>query len=174
MANLVSKESHGETDARLDLVLERIIDLPRERVWDAWTKPEQLKKWFTPEPWKTVDCEIDLRPGGAFRTVMQSPEGQQFPNEGCYLEVVENTRLVWTSALLPGFRPASLTAAPGHECAELAMTAIITLEPLGDRTKYTAIALHANPESRKRHEEMGFHEGWGKALDQLVAQMKAA
>ena len=49
----------------------------------AWTTPEHLKKWFTPAPWTTVDCEIDLRPGGIFRTVMRSPEGQEFPNVGC-------------------------------------------------------------------------------------------
>lgn len=174
MPNTRTKEHTTGTDPRLDLVIERVIDVPRARVWEAWTNPEQLKKWFTPEPWKTVDCEIDLRPGGAFRTVMQSPEGQKFPNEGCFLEIIENTRLVWTSALLPGFRPANLTAAPGHECAELAMTAIILLESQGNKTKYTAIALHADPESRQRHADMGFHEGWGKALDQLVAHVKVS
>jgi len=174
MANTVTNERITETDPRLDLVLERVIDVPRDRVWKAWTKPAQLMKWFTPEPWKTVDCEMDLRPGGIFRTVMRSPEGQEFPNVGCILEVVENQRLVWTSALLPGFRPANLAATPGHECAELAMTAIIQLESQGDKTKYTAIALHADPESRKRHADMGFHDGWGKALDQLVAHMTAA
>lgn len=64
---------------KLDLVLERVIDVSPEAVWDAWTKPELLKQWFTPAPWKTVECSIDLRQGGAFSTTMQSPEGQQFP-----------------------------------------------------------------------------------------------
>jgi uncharacterized protein YndB with AHSA1/START domain len=162
-----------KTDPHLDLVLERVIDVPRSRVWEAWTNPEHLKKWFTPEPWKTVDCEMDLRPGGIFRTVMRSPEGQEFPNVGCFLEIVENEKLVWTSALLPGYRPANLAPTPGHECAELAMTAIILLESQGSKTKYTAIVLHADPEGRRKHEEMGFHEGWGTALDQLVAHMQA-
>lgn len=174
MAITQTKEHKTEIDPRLDLVLERVIDVPRKRVWEAWTTPEHIKKWFTPAPWKTVDCEIDLRPGGIFRTVMRSPEGQEFPSAGCYLEIVENERLVWTSALLPGFRPANLAATPGHECAELAMTAIIQLESQGDKTKYTAIALHADPESRQRHADMGFQDGWGKALDQLVDVMKAA
>ena len=49
---------------KLDLILERVVDVPRELVWKAWTTPEYLIKWFTPEPWKTVDCELDLRPGG--------------------------------------------------------------------------------------------------------------
>src|SRR5689334_4833915 len=78
------------TNSKLDLVLERTIDVPRERVWAAWTKPEHIKKWFTPAPWKTVDCEIDLRPGGIFRTVMRSPEGDEHSNAGCYLEIVPN------------------------------------------------------------------------------------
>jgi len=89
-----------------DLIMERTVDAPRELVWDAWTRPELLKQWFTPAPWKTLDAEIDLRPGGAFRTVMQSPEGQEFPNSNSFLEVVRHERLVWTSALQPGWRPA--------------------------------------------------------------------
>ena len=87
-----------KTDPRLDLVLERVVEVPPELVWKAWTEPEHLKRWFTPLPWTTVECEIDLRPGGIFRTVMRSPEGQDHPNMGCYLEVVPNRRLVWTDA----------------------------------------------------------------------------
>lgn len=72
----------------LDLVLEKEVDVLPEEIWHAWTTPEHLKQWFCPLPWKTIDCEIDLKPGGLFRTIMQSPEGQQFPNCGCYLEVI--------------------------------------------------------------------------------------
>lgn len=161
-------------DPELDLVLERVVDVPVDLVWKAWTEPEHVKAWFTPAPWKTVECSIDLRPGGAFTTVMESPEGQRFPNSGCYLDVVPKSRLVWTSALLPGFRPADLAPAPGHECAELAMTAILHLEAQGGKTKYTAVALHADAKSRKRHADMGFADGWGKALEQLVDHMKKA
>jgi hypothetical protein len=65
-----------QPDPLLDLVFERIVDVPQELVWAAWTTPEHLTHWFTPVPWKTVDCKIDLRPGGIFRTVMRSPEGK--------------------------------------------------------------------------------------------------
>ena len=157
--------SHPEFDPALDLVLERVIDIAPELVWRAWTDPTIITQWFTPVPWKTIACEIDLRPGGAFKTVMQSPEGQSFPNVGCYLEVIENKKLVWTSAIGPGFRPLTAVASP-------AMTAILLLEPHGTGTKYTAIAIHKDEQDRKAHEAMGFHEGWGKALDQLVAAMK--
>ena len=149
-------------DPKLDLVLERIVDVPRELVWAAWTRPEHLKVWFTPRPWTVSDCEIDLRPGGIFRTVMRSPEGQEFPNIGCYLEVVPNERLVWTDALLPGYRPSEKPF----------FTAIITLEPRGKGTRYIATAIHRDEAGCRQHAEMGFHEGWGTALDQLVAHTK--
>lgn len=149
-------------DPELDLVLERVVDVPRKLVWQAWTRPEHVKKWFAPAPWSIAECEIDLRPGGAFRSVMRSPEGELFPNEGCYLEIVENQRLVFTDALTPGFRPAENPF----------FTAIITLADSGAGTRYTARALHKSPDDRKKHEEMGFAEGWGKCLDQLAALAK--
>lgn len=77
-----------------EVVITRVLDAPRELVWEAWTMPEKLLPWFCPLPWKTIACEIDLRAGGIFRTVMQSPEGQQFPNNGCYLEIIKNEKLV--------------------------------------------------------------------------------
>ncbi len=153
-----------QPDPRLDLVLERIVDLPPSQVWQAWTNPEHLMQWFCPKPWTTIECEIDLRPGGIFKTVMRSPEGEVMPaGAGCYLEVVPNERLVWTDALLPGYRPSS----------ESFMTAMILLEPHGRGTKYTAIAMHKNEEDTRKHAEMGFVEGWGIALDQLVEHMKS-
>ncbi len=100
MANAKTKD-----DGHLDLVLTRYTKLPRALLWRCWTEPEHLMPWFCPLPWKTIDCEIDLRPGGIFRSTMLSPEGKEFPNTGCYLEVVKHERLVWTDALLPGYRP---------------------------------------------------------------------
>jgi uncharacterized protein YndB with AHSA1/START domain len=131
-------------------------------VWDAWTKAEQLKHWFTPAPWKTSECEIDLRPGGRFRTVMNGPDGEVVDSEGCYLEIDPGRKLVWTDALAADYRPQS---APF-------LTGIVLLEDAGEGTKYTAIAKHADPESKTKHEEMGFHQGWGAALDQLVAYVR--
>lgn len=157
-------------NAQLDLMLERVVDVPKELVWKAWTTPELILKWFTPAPWSTVDCEIDLRPGGIFRTVMRSPEGQEFPGMGCFLEIVENRKLVWTNVLGPGYRPATLPT--DDSCESLAFTAVISFEDQGKGTKYTALVIHGDEATRKRHEEMGFHEGWSAALDQLVALVK--
>lgn len=155
-------------DPELDLVLERYIDVPTELVWRAWTTPDLLVKWFTPQPWSTASAEIDLRPGGVFRVVMRSPEGQEIDQgAGCYLEVVEGRKLVWTSALEPGFRPSRADPGIGH------FTAVIRMEPKGSGTQYSATAIHSKVESRKKHEEMGFFEGWGAALDQLVDLVKS-
>lgn len=158
----------------LDLHFERIVAVPKERIWQAWTQPQLLMPWFCPLPWKTVECEIDLRPGGVFRTVMQSPEGQKFPNDGCYLEVIENERLVWTNALLPGFRPALTTATCGDASVSFAFTAMIELASHGQGTRYTATAMHADAAGCQQHAAMGFQEGWGKALDQLVAMVSSS
>jgi uncharacterized protein YndB with AHSA1/START domain len=157
-------------DPKLDLTFAREVDLAPEWIWRAWTTPALLLQWFTPAPWKTVDCEIDLQPGGMFRTVMCSPEGAEFPGMGCYLEVVENEKLTWTNALLPGYRP----ALPGASKAsvEFVFTATISLTPNGRGTHYRAIVLHGTEDACKQHAAMGFEEGWGKALDQLIALMK--
>ena len=150
----------------LDLVLERTIPVPPERVWDAWTQPELLMQWFTPAPWKTVASELDVRPGGRCLTTMESPEGERFPNEGCYLQVEPNRLLVFTSVMTADFRPLAPSDGPG----DLGFTARIEIEPAPDGgTHYRAIAMHAHEDTCKQHADMGFAEGWGAALDQLVA-----
>ncbi len=158
--------NHFTPDPTLDLVLERTIPVPPERVWDAWTQPELLMQWFTPAPWKTVASELDVRPGGRCLTTMESPEGERFPNEGCYLQVEPNRLLVFTSVMTADFRP----LAPSNGAGDLAFTARIEIEPApGGGTHYRAIAMHAHEDACKQHADMGFAEGWGAALDQLVA-----
>lgn len=157
-------------DPTRDLVLERVVDAPREALWAGWTTPELITQWFTPTPWQTVACELDLRPGGIFRTVMRSPEGEEFPNAGCVLEVVEHEKFVWTGALEPGYRPHSPEAASRFP---FVFTAVITFEPHAQGTRYTALVIHSDAEGCAKHAAMGFHHGWGAALDQLVALVKA-
>lgn len=147
----------------LDLVLERIVDITPDQIYTAWTTPELLKKWFAPLPWTTVKCELDLHPGGMFRQVMRSPDGIDYPNNGCFLELIDNKKIVWTTALVEGFRPSS---------EPLQITAIITLEKVPTGTKYTARVLHKSIIDKRRHEDMGFEKGWSQCLDQLVKTMK--
>lgn len=142
-----------------ELVLTRIIDAPREKLFKAWTDPELLKQWFAPLPWTTPFAELDVRPGGASLFVMRDPDGNEFPNRGVYLEVVENERLVFTDAFTKAWEPSEKPF----------MTGIVTFEDVGGKTRYTARARHWTVADREAHEKMGFHEGWGQCTDQLAA-----
>ena len=120
--------------------------------------------WSCPKPYRTVECEIDLRPGGKFFTQMVGPSGDKLPaHPGFYLEVVPNRRLVWTSALGPGYRPLDPACAPWF------FTAVLRFEPHGNGgCKYTATATHTTKEHAEAHEQMGCSQGWNKALEQLL------
>jgi uncharacterized protein YndB with AHSA1/START domain len=143
-----------------ELVLTRIIDASPEKLFRAWTEPALLVQWFTPAPWKTIRADVDVRAGGSSCIVMQSPEGQEFPNLGVYLEVIPNKKLVFTDAYTKAWEPSDKPF----------MTGIMTFEDLGSgKTRYTARVLHWTKEDYDTHVKMGFHEGWGKATDQLVA-----
>ena len=143
-----------------DLVLTRIIEAPREKLFRAWTEPELVTQWFAPLPWTTRRAELDVRPGGTSLVVMADPEGNEFPNPGVYLEVVPNERLVFTDAYMRAWEPAEKPF----------FTGILTFEDLGGgKTRYTALARHWTVADREAHEKMGFHEGWGQCTDQLAA-----
>jgi uncharacterized protein YndB with AHSA1/START domain len=151
-----------------DLVLERVVDVSPELVFKAWTTPKHLMPWFCPKPYRTIECEIDLKPGGKFFTQMVDADGNELPTmPGCYLEIVPHRRLVWTSALGPGFRPNDPAFAARF------FTAILTFEPHGaGGCKYTATAIHATKAHAEAHERMGFTQGWGIVLAQLVDYVK--
>jgi uncharacterized protein YndB with AHSA1/START domain len=163
---------NGQTHPKLDLSFTRVVDVPRSLVWRAWTEPELLMPWFCPLPWKTIDCEIDLRPGGIFRTTMQSPQGVEFPGTGCYLEVVPCEKLVWTNALLPGYRPSYVPEKCGTDDTGFMFTAMVEFADHAQGTRYTATVIHADEAGCNKHAAMGFEVGWGAALDQLVAMVK--
>lgn len=151
-----------------DLMLERVVDVPPELVFKAWTTPKHLMPWFCPKPFRTVECEIDLKPGGKFFAQMVDPDGNKLPAlPGCYLEIVPNRKLVWTSALGPGYRPHDQASAPWF------FTAILTFEPYGNGScRYIARVMHAKKEHADAHEKMGFTQGWGTVLEQLVDYVK--
>ncbi len=146
------------TDGR-DLVLTRIIDATPDKVFRAWTEPALLKQWFAPSPYSTPIVETDVRPGGASLIIMRSPEGQEFPNPGVYLEVIPNQRLVITDAYTTAWTPSEKPF----------MTLVLTFENQAGKTKYTARVQHWSIADREAHEKMGFHEGWSICTEQLAA-----
>ena len=142
-----------------DLVLTRLIDAPREKLFRAWTEPELLRQWFAPLPYTTPVVELDVRPGGAMRVVMRGPDGADMPVSGIYLEVIENERLVFTDAYTKAWEPSGKPF----------MTVIVTFGNEGGKTRYTALVRHWTVADREAHEKMGFHKGWGQCADQLEA-----
>jgi uncharacterized protein YndB with AHSA1/START domain len=150
---------------QLDLVFERFIDAPPRLVWEALTKPEHLKEWYMPRAWGRVSrAEMDVRPGGIFSITIAGAEGQEFPNLGCFLEVLPMERLVWTSMLFPGYRPAVFDDVP--------ITAIVTMESAGSGTRYVFTALHRDEADCEKNKVSGWQEGTEIALDQFVALVK--
>jgi uncharacterized protein YndB with AHSA1/START domain len=154
-------------DPELDLVFERTTSVPVEKLWKGWTHPETLMMWFCPKPWRVSSCRIDLRAGGEFFNLMEGPNGEKVNNHGCYLEVVENKKLVWTGMMTKGFRPISKSDPLGFN-----FVATILFKETDLGASYKAIVAHADEEGRKKHEAMGFQEGWGKAFDQLLVLIK--
>lgn len=159
---MTTKADAAPADDR-ELVLARIIDAPREKVYRCWTDPELMKRWFVPKPWTTAKVEVDVRPGGSSLVVMADPEGKEYPNPGIYLEVVPNEKLVFTDAFTAAWEPSEKPF----------MVAIVTFEDQGGKTLYTARARHWTVEDRESHEKMGFHEGWGQVADQLEEVAKS-
>jgi uncharacterized protein YndB with AHSA1/START domain len=105
-------------------------------------------------------AELDVRPGGANLVVMRGPDGNDMPNRGVYLEVVENERLVLTDAYARAWEPSEKPF----------MTVILTFADEAGKTRYTARVRHWTVADREAHEKMGFHEGWGLCTDQLAAR----
>ena len=142
-----------------DLMLTRLIAVSPEKLYRCWTEPALLVQWFAPLPWTTARAELDVRPGGASLVVMRSPEGQEMPNPGVFLDVVPNRRLVLTDAFVRAWEPS----------AKPFMTVELSFAPEGNGTSYTALVHHWTVEDREAHEKMGFHAGWGQCTDQLAA-----
>ena len=151
---------------KLDIVFERFVDAPRHLVWEALTTPEHLKEWYMPREWgRVARAELDARPGGIFSIDIAVGDGREVPNLGCVLDAVPMQRLVWTSMLFPGYRPAVFDDIP--------ITAIMTLESVGDGTRYVFTALHRDESDLEKNKESGWKEGTEIALDQLVEHVMA-
>jgi uncharacterized protein YndB with AHSA1/START domain len=148
-------------DPKLDFAIERFIDAPTRLVWEALTKAEHLKEWYMPREWGRVShAELDLRPGGIVRIDISVANGPEVPNLGCVLEVVPMQRLVWTSMLFPGYRPAVFDDIP--------ITAIMTIESEGTGTRYVFTALHRDASDLEKNMESGFYKGTEIAIEQFV------
>ncbi len=144
--------------AQHELVIDLILDSPRDKVFRCWTEASLLKQWFAPRPWTTPSAELDVRAGGESKITMRSPDGQDFPNSGLYLDVVKNERIVFTDAFHAGYRPAG---------KPFFVAEILLADAGPGKTRYIARAMHWNAEDCDQHANMGFVEGWTKCARQL-------
>ncbi len=157
---------HFAFDPKLDFAIERVIDAPARLVWEALTQPEHLREWYMPRAWgRVAHAEMDVRPGGIFRIDIAVGDGREVPNLGCFLDVVPMQRLVWTSMLFPGYRPAVFDDIP--------ITAIVTMESVGSGTRYVFTALHRSEADLETNRTSGFYQGTEIAIDQLVEHVLA-
>ena len=142
-----------------ELVLTRLINASREKLYRAWTEPELVKQWFAPLPYTTPVAELDVRPGGASLIIMRAPDGAEAPSRGVYLDVVPNERLVFTEAYVKAWEPSRKPF----------MTVILTFEDEAGKTRYTARVRHWTVADYETHAKMGFQEGWAQCADQLAS-----
>ena len=139
--------------AERELVVTRLIDAPRALVFRAWTQPEHIARWWGPQGFTTIGCDMDIRIGGRFRCGMRSPEGTDYWKVGVYREIVEPERLVFTFAWEDG------EGKPSHQTL-----VTVTFAERGDKTELTLRqAVFETVEARNSH-----HRGWTSTLQRFA------
>lgn len=136
-----------------EIVLTREFNAPRHLVYEAFTTPELLRRWFGPHGWSLSTCEVDLRVGGGFRFVMRGPDGQEMGMRGTYRELDPPDRSVHVE---------SFDDYPG----ESIVTAVF-VEANG-RTTMTATVLYESKEVRDAVIASGMEHGAAESYDRLA------
>src|ERR687887_2108984 len=151
-----------------ELVITRVFDAPRDRVWKAWTKPEEVKRWWGPKTFHTPVCEIDLRVGGKYLSCMRSSDGKDFWSTGFYREIVPREKIVATDSFADpkgNVVPATYYGMSSEIPLEMLIT--VTFEELDGKTKMTL--RHAGLPAGKDRE--GADQGWNESFDKLAASL---
>lgn len=153
------------------IVMTRVFDAPRRLVFEAWTRPEPLVRWWAPKGWTTPFCTIDLRPGGVFHYSMRSPEGRDFWGKGVYREVGEPERIVYTDSFSDEegnlVEPAHYGSSPDYPSE-----ALVTVTFAEHEGKTRVTLHHAIPESVP--ERSGVQQGWTEMFDRLAEELAKA
>jgi uncharacterized protein YndB with AHSA1/START domain len=151
-----AKTATAENIADREIVITRVFDAPRELVWDAWTDPKQVVKWWGPRGFSTTIHEVDVRPGGVWKQTMHGPDGTDYPSKIVFIEVLKPERIVYSmSGGKKGQQP--------HD-----FEATWTFEAEGKRTRLTLRMLFASVEVRGYVEKAyGAIEGGNQTLDRL-------
>lgn len=147
-------KSASESTADREHVISRVYDAPARMLFEAWSKPEHLLKWFGPKPYPLTLCEADFRVGGRWRFAMTGPNGvQNTPFGGEYLEIVPNRKIVFSNTFED----------PGSQT----MIMTVTFDEQGGRTTLTIHTLFETAAMREEYLGLGFEEGTGLGMEQL-------
>ncbi len=138
-----------------ELDLTRVIDAPRVRVYEAWTKPDQMAQWFAPKPYQLIVKTMDFRSGGRFSMAMRGPDGNDFPFTGVYSEIVPPAILSWTGEFESG---------PADQ-----ISTVVTFEEQGQKTKVHVRQTFYVMTPAVEQATKGAKQGWTMTLDQLEA-----
>jgi uncharacterized protein YndB with AHSA1/START domain len=141
------------TPSGREIAMTRVFDAPRTLVFDAFTKPELLKRWFGPRGWTLVVCEIDYKVGGAFRFVLRGPDGTEMGMRGVYREILRPERSVHNE---------SFDDYPG----ESQVTAVFTEQ--NGKTTLVATVLYPSQEVRDAVIQSGMEHGAAESYDRLA------
>jgi uncharacterized protein YndB with AHSA1/START domain len=155
-----------------ELVISRTFSAPRELVFDAWADPKHFVNWWGPFPGTNPACEMDLRPGGAFRWVMRAPDGVDYPLTGVYREIVRPERIVYTHSLRenpPAWHEKlnELRGAPRESLVPDGLVTV-TFEDEHGKTRLTITTLFDSAATASAFRGMQMEQGWGMSLDRLA------
>ena len=154
-----------------EFVISRVFDAPPERLFAAWTEPARVAQWWGPEGFTNPVCRMDVRPGGAYRIVMRSPDGQEYPMRGRVVEVKPPERFAFT--IDTGEHPekwkeemkqlGARDTVPGHPQVEVA----VTFEEAAGGTRVRIVSTFGSAADVEAHLKMGAAQGWAQSLDRL-------
>lgn len=147
--------SAGRQDGDRELTITRIYDASAHLLFEAWSRPEHLMRWFGPVGWPVTLCEVDFRKGGRWRMAMTGPSGEQNePFGGVYLEIVPDSKIVFDNAF------------EGNPAKKMIMT--VTFEERAGRTTLTWHTRFMSPAMKDEYVGMGIEAGANSGLDQLA------
>ena len=154
-----------------DFVLTRTFDAPRALVFKEWTDPRQLARWWGPRGFTNPVCQMDLRPGGAFRVVMRGPDGAEYPLKGVFLEIDAPERLVMTMDLSE--HPAEWLELYNQyrgkrkDAPAMKIVTTVTFEEQDGGTKLTVAQRFDSVTDRDANMKLGAAAGWSQSFERL-------
>jgi uncharacterized protein YndB with AHSA1/START domain len=151
---------NANTSEQKELIITRILNAPIERVFEAWTDPKQIQKWWGPKDFKNPVCEWHAEKGGKIYIEMEGPDGVRYPMDGVFTEISDAKKIVFTARALDKGVPV------------LEDITTVLFEAQGNKTKLTVEAKVTKAVDSGENYLKGMNEGWNQSLDRLADLLK--